>query len=247
MLTEQLAYQSPLRKIDPVYKLLFSFTLLFLGLTAPNPFFTLLPTLGVVSFFLVRKGKIPGQIYLKYLLLPGGFLLASLIGIMIDFRPAPYVNWQNLFLALNAGGRALTSLLGLYFLIFTTPLLDLIAGLSRFGIPQFIIEIIIFIHRFIFIFFEIAGEIIKAQEARLGYRNFRRGIYSFSLLTTGIFKGGLARAGQMTISLESRGYNDKIVFLQPDYQNQNYPLLFWGIVVVLALFTYGGAFIWRSF
>jgi len=247
MLTETLAYQTPLRKINPTYKLLFSFTLLLLGVTAPNPFLTLLPTLFLVSFLLLKKGKIPGKIYLKYLLLPGAFLLASLIGIIIDFRPNPYLNLHNLPVALNAGGRALTSILGLYFLIFTTPLLDLIAGLSRLGVPHFLIEIIIFIHRFIFIFLEKAGEIINSQEARLGYRTFRRGIYSFSLLTFGIFKEGLEKAIQMTISLESRGYNGQITFLEQEYQNQNYPKVFVGSILLLGLITYGGAFFWKSF
>lgn len=194
LLIDKYAYTNKLSKTNPSIKISLVIISLFMTTIVSNDYLNLIIFL-IMVYLTTSVAGIPLKEYLKILKIPMGFLLISILTI------------QPLTQSINLTTRVLGSVSATFFLGLTTPLNEIIIVLKKIKTPKIIIELIVLIYRFIFIFLEIAQEIYIAQDIRFGYSNIRNNLNSTSLLIRSLFVGVLLRYEEMVISLDCKLYN----------------------------------------
>ncbi|UUV27428.1 hypothetical protein [Lysinibacillus sp. FN11] len=84
LLIDKYAYLNKLAAVHPLEKMIFSLGLLLITLIMRDERLSLI-TFFVMSAFIILGAKIPLTYYGKLLLLPGFFLLTSLVSILLSF------------------------------------------------------------------------------------------------------------------------------------------------------------------
>lgn len=108
--------------------------------------------------------------------------------------------------------RSLCALAATYLFVFTTPFIQLIAILKRCHLPKLLIEQILLIYRFIFIFIEESAAIYRAQSLRFGYDSLRGSLHSLSMLVSMLLERVLLRHQQMTVALDIKLYRGEFYY-----------------------------------
>jgi cobalt/nickel transport system permease protein len=90
--------------------------------------------------------------------------------------------------------------------------------LRRLRCPLLLIDLMTLIYRFIFVLLESLNDMYTAQDSRLGYINFRRGIVSAGLLGSQLFIDAYHRSQRLQVALDSRGYAGDLKVLPASYQ-----------------------------
>ncbi|MFZ7102649.1 MAG: cobalt ECF transporter T component CbiQ [Peptococcaceae bacterium] len=227
---DEFVYANKLRYDHPLEKTIFAIATMFLGLLSNKPFVNLSIIMIMVAL-LYLKAAIPGFVLRKLMLIPVSFLFLGVIPILLTFSlnqtemimylkiGSYYLGFtQNgILVAVNTVLRAAGSIACLYFLALTTPMIELIYVLNLFRMPGLIIELMILIYRFIFVFIETAFNIYTAQSSRWGYHNFKQSINSLGILFANLWRKTYLKSQTLFISLISRGYEDEIRVLNPAY------------------------------
>lgn len=234
LLIDKYAYFNRLQNVHPMEKMTLSLCLLLFVLLAKDSLVSLI-TFIVMSAFIVVIAKIPISYYMKLLVLPGFFLLSGIVTILISFTDESAVipnviwsahigNWQiciskeSLNQTVNLVFVVLSSISCLYFLTLTTPLTAILDVLRKLKLPPLLIELISLTYRFIFVFLEESVNIYQAQSSRLGYITIRQGIKSLGLLISMLFLKVFQRTAQLSIAMNSRCYEDDILFFDQSYR-----------------------------
>jgi cobalt/nickel transport system permease protein len=221
---DALAHTNQLRSLPPEHKFGFAIALFILGYLAP----ALVQGLIVLWLFVwvVKYAQIPACIYLKLLLLPISFLLLSLPAFLVGIGTVAKLDSfsadiiagvmiEPLYLYLSQQGidqasaifmraTALTSCL--YFMLLTVPTFEIIRILQRLGCPALITELMTLMYRFIFVLTDTMGELLIAQQSRLGYGTWRTGMQSLGLLVGQLLQRTLHHYRQLSLGLAARGY-----------------------------------------
>lgn len=227
---DSLAYTNRLRWLPANHKLSFAIALLLLSLLS-HPIVQLLIGLWL-AVWIVVYAEIPGKIYLQLLLLPLGFWLTSLPAVVIGgvgLDQSPAIQWDiwqhwgvrinNFYLYVSQTGlhqvgllftRVVASTSCLYFILLTTPFTEVLQVLRRFRCPTLLIELLLLMYRFIFSLLSIADELWVAQNARSGYRTWRRGMHSLGILVGQLLQRTLENYHQVSLSLAARGFNGEL-------------------------------------
>lgn len=225
---DALAHTNQLRSLPPTHKMGFAIALFLLGYLAP----TYVQGLMVLWLFVwvVYYAKIPAPTYLQLLLVPTSFLLLSLPAFLLGIGTSPQINSLqpdvilglpigSLYVYLSQQGftqastvfvRAIALTSCLYFMLLTTPMFELIRILQRLGCPALVTELMELMYRFIFVLAATAGELLTAQQSRLGYGNWRLGLHSLSLLVGQLLQRTLDNYRQLALGLAARGYNGQL-------------------------------------
>ena len=200
MIIDKLAYNSKLRNIAPISKLLFSMSVLVICIWA-NSFLVSVFTALTMLFLIIFIGKTSYKNVFHLMTVPIVFIIMGAAAIAISIGQ----NSGDMLFSLHFGntyfGVSHTSLLSavrvmikcfgavscMYFLSLTTPMVDLFTLLRKSIIPNFIIEIAELIYRYIFVLFDVSHRIHTAQDARLGYSNLRVSYHSTAQLASNLF------------------------------------------------------------
>ncbi|WP_066378103.1 cobalt ECF transporter T component CbiQ [Anabaena sp. CA = ATCC 33047] len=222
---DTLAYTNKLRRLAPVQKLLFAIALLIISNLAHPPVQILIAVW--MSVWTIFYAGIPAKIYLKLVYIPIVFWLTSLPALVIN---GVHIHQFNLIqgdtiTGLDIGGyylyiskqgieqagsiftRAIAAISCFYFIMLTIPFTDLLQILKRVGLPILITDLLLLMYRFIFVLLNTASELWISQQSRSGYRTFSLSIKSLSLLIGQLFQRTLEKYRQVSLSLESRGFN----------------------------------------
>lgn len=220
LLIDKYSYNNNLRYVSPRVKFILAFGLIIVATCSDG-------SLVHVAIFLLNTAsiiflaKIPIKNFFKILCVPLGFLVLSIITIVITFGNQGYllsvhigriqlgITSQSLAQGYTLFFRSFASLSSMIFLTLTTPMIDLIKVLKKCRVPDFFIELMVLIYRLIFIFLEECIEIRNAQEIRFGYNNMKNSFTSLSMLIKIIFIRVLQRNKEMLISLECKLYDGK--------------------------------------
>lgn len=124
-------------------------------------------------------------------------------------------------------------------LSFTTPFMELLAGLSWLKVPRGFIDILIFAYKSLFTLFEDAMVIYQSQKNRLGYRSIGRGLSSFGVLAGSLAIRAFEQSERMVIAMRQRGYDGDIPISRHGTIKKSD--LLWSIFFVSIL-----SFIWSS-
>lgn len=216
------AYLNNIKDVNPLIKLGITFIGVIASMLTQNANIHILIMLFMTAL-IIFIARVDMKLYIKCLKIPIIFLIIG-IGlnlINISFENKDYifnVNILGLYIgttefavksSVNIVFRAMSCIISIYFLILTTPFNQLIIVLKKLHIPHTLIELMILIYRFIFIFIEEAEEIYKSQQLKFGYTNLRTSYNSMSLLIKTLFFRMMRRYEDMSISLDIKLYDGK--------------------------------------
>lgn len=230
---ESYAYTNRLRFLPPSQKSIFVLSLLVITSTTHWP--TQLAIAVWLAWSLIVYAKIPSRIYGQVLGLAIAFLLASLPALVLDIWPNSglvdrpvlalagvaigpwYVGLSSVGLqqALTISSRSIASVSCLLFLIFTTPIAELFSLLRRCHVPRVLIDLVLLMYRFIFLFLDVVHQLQLAQKARGGYRNKTAWQRSIALLIRQLFVRSLQRYKDFSLGLAARGFNGNLDTYSP--------------------------------
>ncbi len=216
------AYLNNIKDVNPLTKLGITFIGVIASMLTQNVNIHILIML-VMTVLILFIARVDMKLYIKCLKIPMIFLIIG-IGlnlINISFENKDYIfniNILGLYIgttkfavksSVNILLRAMSCIISIYFLILTTPFNQLIIVLKKLHIPHTLIELMILIYRFIFIFIEEAEEIYKSQQLKFGYTNLKTSYNSMSLLIKTLFFRMMRRYEDMSTSLDIKLYDGK--------------------------------------
>jgi cobalt/nickel transport system permease protein len=226
---ENLAHKNKLKKLPPEQKLFFGLALQILALISSWQIQIVI--IFWVAIWLIIYAKIPYKFYFKLLCLSSLFLLISspafLVNISTDLNQLPMDSlWGfklgSFYLDIRVDNfrqfgeimaRSLASISGLFLIILTVPILEIVAVLNKLKVPIILTELLLLVYRFIFILGETAENILTAQKARGGYNNNTLALKSIGLLIGNLFKQTMIRYSDFSLALNARGFNGDLKFL----------------------------------
>lgn len=228
--TDRYAYQSRMRRVSPMPKLLLTAVSLVLCLCCDSIAVGLatLVGMGVLTWLL---GGLSPRVYLHFLKIPLAFLLIGSITVLIHSYPTgaavlaavPVGSrlWGFDAAALRQASTLFCKAMGavacMYFLTLNTPVTDVTMAMEKLHVPKLLVELMELIYRFIFVLSETAGSIRTAQASRLGYQGLRRSLSSLGTMASLVFLRAWRRADRIYAALESRGYTGNLTTLPGDY------------------------------
>ncbi len=238
--TDRHAWTNRWRFIHPGEKALFVVGLLAADFALPAA--SVAPQVFAAAFLATVIGaKVPARAFWGVMVVPAGFLLAGLPALAVSVQlegagPLLSLSPEGLALAVAVQLRSLAAVACLAFLILTTPIPDLLALARRLGMPPALVELAYLMHRLVFVVLERASAARQAQEARLGYRNFKTSIRSLGLLVGGLFLRSLDRGRRLDTGLAARGYQGdlRVLSAEPELSVKRLALAVLMTVVVVA-------------
>ncbi len=230
--TDRYAYQSRLRHMDPVAKLVLTFATVTVCLFCGG-ITTGIVTLLVMGALTILWGGVRPRAFLKFLRIPMTFLLIGCLTIIVEGHPAEtpvlfgvpvgHSIWgitpDSLYRGVCIMAKSMGVIASVYFLTLNTPMTDLTLAMRRLHVPQLMIELMDLIYRFIFVLSDTANQIRTAQDSRLGYQGFRRSINSMGTLASMVFLRAWHKGDKIFSSLESRGYTGMLLTVSDTYEN----------------------------
>ncbi len=237
MLMDQTAYANRLRFMHPGEKAAFAVLCMTAALVARSPVVPILCT-TVITLVALGPARIPAKVWIRLCLIPAGFLLAGGLSLALEISHStgPWflhitrqtsvgVTEASLMIAFRVTARSLGCSVSLIFLGATTPLTDLNGLLRRLHVPIIICELLTITYRALFILLETAAQMQRAQASRLGYCSLHTSLGSLGAMSARLFGRSLERAELSWRALLSRGYDQELLVLSPEYQVSNLRML----------------------
>ena len=245
MMIDKLAYSSPWRYKSVGLKCGFALGTLFICV-AVRSFLISSIVLAVTGCLAVKYSRASLSRYLKMMMWPLAFLILGTIAVLLDISPEPegiinipvgssfiVMTAYSVTYALRLILVSLASVSCLYFLVLTTPVLDMIGLLKKTGCPWIIIELMTLIYRFIFVLLDSALAITTAQNCRLGNRNMRTSIRSMGNMLAALLMQAIKKSSVLYDSMESRCYDGRIRVLYESSRAERREVI--AVTVYLAL------------
>jgi len=252
-LLDSVAQQSAFRHIHPGTKLVLCLGSLVICLLSPSPVVPLVSGI-VLSVVLIVPARISPLLYGELLLGPAVFTVTSvmillfLVGggaVVWQFSPAPWLVLTVTEGAIRESTLVLCRVFGcsvaLFFIVLTTPMTDLFNSMKRAGIPIELIDLMMIVYRYIFIVYDQAVEIWRAQVMRLGYGRPAEAIRSFSTLCGMLFITSWNAGEDLVRAMDCRCYNGVFPSLE-----QTEPVRMRSLVPVLAYLVFLGGVLFMA-
>lgn len=245
-LLDDYALKSPLREKNNWLKIIIMIFGIIVGVSSTSPITPFFIAL-CMSIVTIHFNKIPLIFYFKLMAAPLGFVLISAVIIAIITNTGNILYQFSIFgyiLSIHAGGvnlaiqlfaRTLSGMSCLFFLTLTTPMIELFSVLKKAYLPDAFVEIAMMMYRYIFVFLEVAMGIKYAQTVRLGYKDFKTSFKSLSLLTSSLFIRTWEQGEKLFISMNSRCYDGKTIFLDENYPIKMSELILTSLYFIFAL------------
>ena len=219
LIIDKYSYTNKLSNVNPMLKFIVVATCLIIATTMNNNWVNI--GIFITMFGLTTLGAgIPFKSYIKILMIPVGFLLISTITIFLSVSSQDIyiysiklgskfigITDESILQSVNITIRVFASLSATFFLSLTTSLNNLIVVFNKLRLPKIMIELLVLIYRFIFIFLEEANAIYIAQEIKFGYNGFKNSMRSTSLLIRSLFVRVILKQKDMVNSLDCKLYD----------------------------------------
>jgi len=202
------------RSYAPAEKVSVALGLLVLSLLLPAWPGALLVWVAAAVLGLVIA-QIPPGAYLRFLALPVGFTLLSLVGIAVElsWENGVEVTRESLARASQVFWRAGAGMSCLALLSLTTPIEELVLLLRRGGLSPLGADLLLSVHRFLWLFFESVQEMYRALGIRGGWRSWRLSLRSVGMMTSSLLVLAIDRAERCESGLRTRGGSGEIRML----------------------------------
>lgn len=180
-----------------------------------------------MSLLTVYAGGLKWKRYLHFLTIPAVFLILSTLTVVIHYRQEPLdifglplgrgyltVGTDSLLYGVQLMLTAMAAVSCLYFLSLNTPMPDILEVLRVLHLPRILIELMMLIYRFIFLLLEISLNISNAQNSRLGNRDYKTSVKSFTALSQILFIRAFKKANALYDAMEARCYDGTLRMLR---------------------------------
>ena len=215
MLIDKISYTNPLKDINPGIKFILSMTtLIFLLYTGSKIVFIFNLILFNLLLLFAVKVKIGDLLKLNFI--PALFILTTVVSLLLIKADI----WTFLL-------RSFSSIAVVYFLICSTPVIDLDYIFEKLRFPK--------IFREMFLLFDNKEKLQNAQEVRLGYSNFKNGMKSFPMLVVAILKKTYYYNMNSIKAVESR-MGKEFIFSRRKYKKIGFEIIF--VLIIFAINLY---------
>lgn len=225
-----------LKQLPPLQKLTFALLVLSIALIA-HPV-TQAAIFVWLTVWTIGYARIPARVYGRVLAVVSLFLLTSLPALLLNvvaiaqipqiqgtaLGGLPIGQWYifisqtGLTQALEIGMRSLACMACLLFILFTIPFAELLFILRQCRFPTVLLDVLMLMYRFVFLFLDVVTQLQLAQQARGGYRTRKRWMQSVALLAGQLMVRSLHRYQQFSLGLAARGFNGEFQV----YSTQSY-------------------------
>lgn len=249
-----LAYSSRMINWAPLGKLLFTFSLLIVGLASDNIYVSLVNLcigLGLMTYS--TNLKLPSIIFLAIsqaiLILVIGCGMISILG--DPNQPAILLEghdrllWMEIHITAESFNRAwlvfFRAVAGVTLMLAfatSTPIPHIAHALKQVRLPNEFIEIVVLVYRYAFLLLERAESMFSAARSRLGFNGFRRSLSSTAGIFVNVFITSLEVAERSQPALESRNYNGSF----PIYRMPSKVGVYWiilTVVICVSIYMFG--------
>lgn len=212
---EYLAYgsRSVLRKLSPLTKLSLLVIWLMLNIRLKGVSCAVF-VLGAVTIFLIARPPLAAvRRPLAVALGIGAVLFVARLHFARIGPPAdlPVAFYPAAFdTAVTSALRVVSGALLIVAYMATTSIGETLSALHRIRFPRTLIEVILIVYKYIFVFNDDGIRVRNAQMLRGGYGGFRRSLQSFGNLAGILLLRAANRSGAMVDALNVRGYRDSI-------------------------------------
>ena len=216
---------SAMKNTNPLLKILFGGLSLIVCVCSIS-FLSLAAVFAAMVYVTVFKAKIPPSYYVRLLLLPLGFLMLGVLGIVVDVTRSPVrtdciavwnLNGFNIFVSESGFLKAfmlvcksMAAVSCLYFIILTTPFQKIVHLLYVLKCPKIIVTLSGLIYHFIFLLLDIADVKLKSQRCRNGYRSFGRFPRTFAMLWGSVLVQAWFKSQWASQSMQMRGFDGRL-------------------------------------
>jgi cobalt/nickel transport system permease protein len=168
----------------------------------------------------VAGARVPPPLFFGAMLVPLGFLLSSGAAMCVtlgvaDGAPVLGLSAAGAWTALLAGLRAAGALAVTLCFACTVPPATWMALLRRARLPEPLLDLLMLVHRTLFLLDDTLRAILRAQDNRLGFRTARVAFRSTARAAASLFLRSLERAARLERGLAARGYTDGLIVLPP--------------------------------
>lgn len=179
------------------------------------------PLVGIAASIAAIAGAgVPARLFLGAMLVPLGFLLTSALALCVtlgfDHGLAIGLSAAGAATALRAGLRAAGALAVTLCFACTVPAASWIALLRRAGTPEALLDLLMLVHRTLFVLDEARLSMARALDNRLGFATKRLMLRSAAQAMALLFLRSLDRAARLERGLAARGYVDRLPVLPPE-------------------------------
>lgn len=219
LLIDKYAYTNRLTNTNPYIK--FAIVVIALAMaTITTSIYINLSIQIIMSMLTTVVAGIPINKYFKFLFIPSTFLVLSILTILISISRVDIYAWRieifNYYVGITESAlqesillstRVFSAMASTFFLGLTTPLNNIIRVLKKMYLSNVLIELLVLIYRFTFIFLEEAMEIHTGQELKFGYSIMKNSLRSTGLLISSLFTRLILRYRDMVVVLECKLYD----------------------------------------
>ncbi|WP_070000889.1 cobalt ECF transporter T component CbiQ [Cellulosilyticum sp. I15G10I2] len=220
LIIDKIAYNNRLAHTNPYLKCGLGAAFLILSVLWDN--LSALATIIIgMNILIMSVAKVNKKIYIKLISFPSVFIISSILATLFYFSNEAhsflfylqffgyYIGYSKLTLIRSAYilMRCFAAISCIYFITLTTGFNQMILVLKKLHMPKEVIEIIMLVYRFIFIFLEEVSEIYIAQEMRFGYINIKTAYRSLGILISTLFTRIMIRYQDMSIALDTKLYD----------------------------------------
>jgi cobalt/nickel transport system permease protein len=179
------------------------------------------PLVGIAAGVAAVVGAgVPARLYFGALLVPLGFLLTSALALCVtlgfDHGLVIGLSAAGAATALRTGLRAAGALAVTLCFACTVPAAAWMALLRRAGTPEALLDLMMLVHRTLFVLDEARLSMVRALDNRLGFATKRRMLRSSAQAMALLFLRSLDRAARLERGLAARGYVDRLPVLPPE-------------------------------
>lgn len=250
---ETINNKSRFRKVPSIYKVIYTLLLCMMVFLSHIPV-QITIFIGIFVFLSCYE-KIPVGVLLKWLVVPSLFLFASIPAVILHASRLTEMNsdiWlsvikvDNWQLYISVSGlefaksiifRSLSLLICVLALVMTTPFNEILHALHKLRTPQVLLDILVGMYRFIFIFLQYAGELYLVFQSRGGNVTWKRTFHSVGLVIVQLFFKTFEKYKRMLLVMESRGFHDQLYY--GDEQRKTAPRKFTGGALFILFFLIG--------
>ena len=223
MLIDKISYGNPIKDMNPGIKFILSMTtLIFLLYTGSKVVFIFNLILFNLLLLFVVKVKISDLLKLNFI--PALFILTTVISLLFIKSDI----WAFLL-------RSFSAIAVVYFLICSTPVIDLDYIFAKLKFPKIFREMFLLIYRYIFLLSDNKEKLQNAQEVRLGYSTFKNSMKSFPILVVAILKKTYYYNLNSIKAVESR-LGKEFIFSHRKYKKIGIELIFVILIFIINLY-----------
>jgi cobalt/nickel transport system permease protein len=179
------------------------------------------PLVGAAAGLAAVAGAgVPARLFLGAMPVPLGFLATSALALCVtlgfDHGLTIGLSAAGAAMALRAGVRAAGALTVTLCFACTVPAAGWMALLRRAGTPEALLDLLMLVHRALFILDEARISMVRALDNRLGFATKRLMLRSAAQAMALLFLRSLDRAARLERGLAARGYVDRLPVLPPE-------------------------------